>query len=502
MSADDITPQVQAYPPRLVLTWVLRGITSALFVSGIGVILSAFPDNLHLQIIGSGWWQDGGAGMGGLLLALSGFSSKVSALVSRRESGIQWLRRAPLRDFVIEFYGLAVFVCYGVLPLSIHSFTPLWSLLMLWGMLAGGWHMSAVKPIRRKVEAILGTGTTGTHNGATLVADSSRLSRRALLSGGLTLGISAAGLAALWRALPALIPDYTFFGHDAPVRSLSWFPDGRRISSIDMNGQVLIWNAADGSNPHASARLKLPPTKVQVSPNGNLVAASDYGSLYMADVATGTTLWIQKIGYSDRPFSWAPDGTHVALISYGSVRTIDAVTGEEATTVFLPPANFAAQAVAWSPDGKSIAATDGAQIVLWDAVSGMQGETFTLPVATGKGVSDFSWSPGGRAVAVALERVVYIWSLDNAAAPIAYRDFVDRDLSISLSWSPDGRYIASCGSFDKTVRVWEAATGKTVFVYNGHFSSVEAVAWSPDGRRIASGGWDNLVHVWRPALPA
>lgn len=125
-----------------------------------------------------------------------------------------------------------------------------------------------------------------------------------------------------------------------------------------------------------------------------------------------------------------------------------------------------------------------------------------LPPTKNYEMSDFAWSPDGRSLAIALDRAVYVWSLTDATPSVAYREHSGVILDVSFSWSPDGRYIASCGSEDKTVRVWEAATGKAVFIYNGHFSFVQAVAWSPDGMRIASGGYDKLVHVWRPVLPA
>jgi len=64
----------------------------------------------------------------------------------------------------------------------------------------------------------------------------------------------------------------------------------------------------------------------------------------------------------------------------------------------------------------------------------------------------------------------------------------------SVGWSPDSKYIAS-GSWDSTVQVWDAATGRHIFTYEGHVGAVGAVAWSPDGSRIASAG--DTVRVWQ-----
>ena len=66
----------------------------------------------------------------------------------------------------------------------------------------------------------------------------------------------------------------------------------------------------------------------------------------------------------------------------------------------------------------------------------------------------------------------------------------------ALAVLPDGR-LAS-GSVDKTIMLWDPASGFCDATLEGHSGSVIALAVLPEGR-LASGSADHTIKLWDPA---
>jgi WD40 repeat protein len=65
----------------------------------------------------------------------------------------------------------------------------------------------------------------------------------------------------------------------------------------------------------------------------------------------------------------------------------------------------------------------------------------------------------------------------------------------SVVFSPDGKTLAS-GSYDDTVKLWDAQTRRELATLKGHDDVVFSVVFSPNGRTLASWSVDNTIKLW------
>ena len=109
-------------------------------------------------------------------------------------------------------------------------------------------------------------------------------------------------------------------------------------------------------------------------------------------------------------------------------------------------------------------------------------------------VTSVAFVPDGRtALSASRDKTVKLWDL---ASGNSIRTLAGHTNSVnSVAIAPDGR-IALSGSSDSTLRLWDLASGRTIRTLTGHYSAVYSVTIAPDGRTALSGGVDNSVHVW------
>ena len=150
--------------------------------------------------------------------------------------------------------------------------------------------------------------------------------------------------------------------------------------------------------------------------------------------------------------------------------------------------------LAYSPDGQYVATGgDDGKVKLWDTRSGFCIITFSQHTAS---VSAVEFASQGQ--------VLFSASLDGTVRAfdlIRYRNFRTFTSPSPVQFSclavdPSGEVITAGSTDSFEVFLWSVQTGKLLDVLAGHEGPVSSLAFSPSTNVLASGSWDKTVRVW------
>lgn len=289
-----------------------------------------------------------------------------------------------------------------------------------------------------------------------------------------------------------------FRGHADPVNFVVFSADGGCLASASSDQSVRTWDVVTGACLHEFKGHAKRVTSVAFSPDSlRLASASDDRTVSLWDAATGARLRKLK-GHKNSVLSvaFSPDGRHLASASSDHrVRIWDASTG--ALLHKLKGHKDSVTSVAFSPDGHHIvSASLDHSLGTWRVETGLL--VRRLKKAHAGPVTSITFSSDGRYVASgSLDRTARVWDAVTGKPLRIFAGHTASVTSIAFSAFPlGGHYLASC-SHDGTVRV------RDVRGTNEHSSLIRCVTFSLDGRRLASVALrDHMVHVWDAATGA
>ncbi|WP_300443528.1 TIR domain-containing protein [Zoogloea sp.] len=291
------------------------------------------------------------------------------------------------------------------------------------------------------------------------------------------------------------------------LASLTLSADGERMAAGGQDLRLHLWKISSlwknqGANEKLQPVLDAPILSLAFSPDGKRLATGSFdGSLRLVDGRSGAALGppINTHSGAVSAIAWSPDGKQIATGSWDTtLRIWDAASG---AAVGEPLSGHDAwiAALAFSPDGRSVvSASADTRLRHWNVATGqligrpMLGhDNWVLAVA---------FSPDGSLiVSGGADDTVRRW---NAATGEPIGDAMEGHANwvTSVNVSPKSQHIVS-GSWDRSLRLWRADSGVPVGqALDGHADAIQYVAFSSNGEYVRSVSRSGALHLWAAPL--
>jgi WD40 repeat protein len=291
------------------------------------------------------------------------------------------------------------------------------------------------------------------------------------------------------------VAEWTLIGHTSFVVAVAITPDGRRAVSSSLDGTARVWDLDKGETLRVLRSHSQSIQAVTITPDGRRAVTASAATLQVWDLERGTVIWTLK-GHDGEVSAIAltPDGRRLLSASEDATLMIwDLERGMAHRTLGAPPWSLGRKMT--TPDGRrglqmdEVTAT-GARVVV-DADTFQ--DLYRLPGHTGAVWEVAVTADGQQAVSASRDKTLRVWDLASGAELHILRGHTDQVTTVAVT--PDGR-VAVSGSHDRTVRSWDLATGQLLRTFEGHSFDINLLVVTPDGSKAISGSSDETIRVW------
>ncbi len=279
--------------------------------------------------------------------------------------------------------------------------------------------------------------------------------------------------------------EYPWFKHEENIACMDYRSDINRLVTASKK-HIYLWDIQSTQCIKVLKGHEDDVRCVQFSDDGKkIVSGSNDKTVRVWDLSSGKVMKV-LIGHEDGAVDVKFSSDGLRVVSAGGLdNKIRIWDIESAEATIIVGDKEGVHKVKFSREGKHIVSCEGGTVKVWD-IDSKTAKVFDVQ----GGISDIQFNREGTLILITKGQPLKVWDLASGAVRQLHGH---QGMVNDAKFSKDGMRVVSVGAIDKTVRLWELASGKST-ILTWH-EGVKEAQFDYTGERVIT-RHEQTIQVW------